>query len=219
MNKIKELIASYYALSYKDRTIVTSKLSVLYYFISAIVRLTLGFIFKSIFFIIGGFYVVGLGLIKVTYLYSNREDKTKERKYYLIMNIILLISCVIYVLTTLNYFSKPDQYNYGLIISIGIAAFGFVDLTIAIIGLFRTTKEKDLMFIGIKLVSLTSALTSLALTQSALLTTTGFSNNIDNTLFVGTGGLFFGLLNIIVCCIMFVIYVKTKNNENLINEL
>lgn len=213
MKTIKKLISKYFDLSYKARTLITSKGSIIYNATSAIVRLVLGYVFKSIFFVIGGTYSAGLAIIRIIYLRSDKVSPEEERKYFLMMNITLFITTLFYIGNTIKYFITPDVYNYQLLIGIAIAIFGFVDLTIAIIGLMRTNKENDLMFTGIKLVSLTSAFTSLALTQAALLSSDGFLNNIDNSFYIGVGGLFFGGLNIIICIIMFVIYLKSRSKH------
>lgn len=222
MNKLKELFYQYFGLSLKDRSLLTARLSILYHIISGAVKLTLGYVFTSIFFVIGGMYSVGLAVIRIIYLISNKKDRTSERKYFLWMNITLLITCLIYIGNTIKYFNQPERYNYQLIIGIGIAIFSFVDLIVSIIGLFKSNKQNDLLLFGIKLVSLTSAFTSLALTQAALLSSDGFLNNIDNSFYIGVGGLFFGSLNIVVCIIMFIIYIKSKSviklTENIENK-
>ena len=220
MNIIKNLYHKYFDLSLKDRSILTSKLSILYQLISASTKLVLGILTSQIFIITAGIYSAGIFTIKLIYLVAtiNNKDDTSNKNYFLIINVLLLINSVVYILYSLRYFINPEFSNYSLIISIAITVFCFTDFIIAIVGLFKSNKENDVLLVAIKIVSLTSANTSLALTQAVLLAYDGFFNNIDYGIYIGLGAVFFGSINVIISLFMYQIYL-TLNISYHINTL
>ncbi len=72
-----------------------------------------------------------------------------------------------------RYFFSPDVVRYDTIVGISIAAFAFLDLGLAIAGLVRSGRRKDLLLSGLKTVNFSGALAAIALTQAALLSFSG----------------------------------------------
>lgn len=204
MGLIRLVKSKYFDLSYKDRSRLTSKGSILYNLSSGIIKLVFGLIFSSIFLVIGGFYSIGLSLIRMVFLVGTKKDPKKEMDYFYIMTIILTITCFIYLYNAIRFFDGNNDYQ--LLVGLAIVIYGVIDLTIAIVGLLKTNKENDLLLTGVKWVCLTSAITSIAMTQAAALALVSEFITKDLTIYIGVGTLFFGFLNILICFKMFSIH-------------
>lgn len=207
MGLIKKVYKKYFDLSYKDRSILTSKGSIIYNLSSGIIKLAAGFLFPSIFFLMSGIYSVGLSLIRIVYLMGVKKDQVKEIKYYFAMVMISFLTCILYIYNSTRVFSSPTP-NYPVVVSIGIVAYGIIDLSIAIVGLLKTHKEHDLLLTGVKWVCLTSAVTSMALTQVGIVILLSYITNRSFNIYIGIGTIFFGVLNLFICWIMLNIFRK-----------
>lgn len=212
---IKEFYQDYKNLSLKDRSVITSKMSFLYHSSSALIKLVLGFYFSKIFIITAGFYSLGIVFVKFFYLFAVNENKEDNRlKYFYIINILLCLNCMIYLGYSLRYFYYDEVSSHSLVISLAISIFGFTDISIALVGLFKSNKQNDLLLVAIKIVSLTSAFTSLATTQAALLSYDGYLNNINYSNYIGIGSMFFGSINLLISFYMSYLY-RNHYTENL----
>lgn len=182
-------------------------MSFLYHLMGSIYKLILGFYFKKIFIITAGLYSAGIVLIKFFYLFASKdEDKSDRLKYYYIINILLFLNSIIYLVYSLRYFYLDEVSSHSLLISLSIIIFGFTDISIASVGLFKSNKGNDLLLMAIKTVSLTSALTSLATTLAVFLSYEGYLHNINYSNYIGAGAIFFGSINLLISFYMSHIY-------------
>lgn len=77
-----------------------------------------------------------------------------------------------------------------------IATITFTDIVLSIIGIVRAKKKKDIQSEMLKYINLSTALISLSLTQSAILS---FKNqNADNSFVNGTFGIIVAILTILI---------------------
>ncbi len=97
-----------------------------------------------------------------------------------------------------SYFAIKTHYNidYDLYRGITIATVIFVDIGLAIVGIVKANKNRNLQHKILKLTNLATSLISLELVQTALLSFTQVG--IDNSLFNGIGGIIFGICSLIV---------------------
>lgn len=93
---------------------------------------------------------------------------------------------------------------------IGIATLAFYNITIAIIGIVKAKKDKNLTMETIKLTNLASSLISMSLTQTAILS---FTTIEDMFRYNGIGGIFFGILSMIIGIYMIIYTIKVKSSE------
>ncbi len=130
-----------------------------------------------------------IGLTKKNIFFN---DKGK----YNIVGVLLAISSILFI--NYSYFVIKTHYNidYDLYRGITIATVIFVDIGLAIVGIVKANKNRNLQHKILKLTNLATSLISLELVQTALLSFTQVG--IDNSLFNGIGVIIFGICSLIV---------------------
>lgn len=108
-----------------------------------ICKIILAVISRSVLLFISAFYSIGIGIAKRATI---KEGKKSEYDRYLFIGIIVLISSIVYIIYSLYGYIYGMKANYHMYIAIGIAAFSFTDLTLAIIGVVKTRKSNDFRF-------------------------------------------------------------------------
>lgn len=221
MSKLVEFIKKYRHFSFKERTNFNSRISMIGNFFIACCKLILGIVTLSLFYCISAFYSVGVGLAKQVYFQglnasnnelsgennNNFENQKIENKYYKLMAFILLFTSIIYAIYMARLLFTSSDFEYGLIPAIGIAAISFTELGVAIKGLIKSNKRKDLLLSGLKSISLASACTAIVLTQVALLSTVEGDYSFYNALF----GIGVGIFCILISIYMFIkLKIKAK---------
>lgn len=162
----------------------------------AIGKIILGIFTFSIFLCVNALYNIGVASAKYlavrtnTFLENTRDRKLHRQKIFNIyrnIGAIILISGVAYIVSCVRLFLGYDQTRYTKIIAISIALFTFVELFISIIGAYQTRKNKQPLIEAVKMTNFCSALISLVLTQTALLSfqegNYSFYNGISGTVF------------------------------------
>ena len=100
------------------------------------------------------------------------------------------------------------EVNYDLYTGILIATITFFDIGYSIYGIIKASKNNDIQNKLLKLIHLATALISLELTQSALLSFTMVG--INNSLYNGIIGIIVGTSSFVIGIFMI---IKAKNNQ------
>ena len=175
MGKGKRLLSEYRRADASGRSRMTARVSMLAHFSAAACKMAAGVFALSGFLVISGLYSAGIGTAKGIYdrgAALSRGNRTQELRYYRNIAMILLISALAYMTWMARLFFSPPAFRYGRILGIGIAALSFWDLGAAIWGLVDSGKRKDILLSGLRTVNLSSAMTALVLTQTAILSFT-----------------------------------------------
>ncbi len=200
---MKNWLNNYKNMPYKQKTSLHNKISMGSNFAWSLLKLVLAGVISSFFLTLSGFYTMCLALAKCSYFDGRRNAKNlfKEEKYYKQIAFMLMIAGLIYLLYILEIFIYTHEQSYGLIISITFALIAFCEIFFSVRGLIKSWASKDLLLIGLKLINISSALSSLVLTQIALLSVNSTSTNtiLYNTLF----GMFIGLITMALGIYMF----------------
>lgn len=201
----------YKNMPYAQRTSLHNKISMYANFAWAIMKLVFAYFISSYFLSLSGFYTICIAMAKCSYFDGRRNAKTqfKEEKYYIQIACALIMAGIVYLAYIFQIFMASHEQSYGLIISITIATVAFCELFFSIRGLIKTRNSKDLLLVGLKLTNVCSALSSIALTQVALLSMSEISNVLYNVIM----GFIVGIITIIIGIIMF-FYLYRFNKKN-----
>lgn len=190
------------------------KLSMYKDYIFAAIKIVFGIFVESYILSVGGIYSICVGLAKSAFFEgrhavkdfdeSSEEYKKNEYKYLSKMAFFILVGSLTYVSYISQMFFVPPMFSYGEIPAIMIAAVSFTELTLAIINL---KKSKGALHAGLRCVNLTSALTAIVLTQSAILS---FAYKADTSFYNALGGMIFGCLCAVIAITMLGYYFAYK---------
>jgi hypothetical protein len=148
----------------------------------------------SLFVCVGGFYNIGIGAAK--YIMVKSRSEKDQRRHYKWVGIIILVSSASYMVYCLNMsIQNKANVTYGIVTSITIATF----IGMAVYGLLSTRKVANLTLAAAKRINLVTALISIVLTQSALLSL----NEVENAArYCGLTGIVFGSVSAIAGALM-----------------
>ncbi len=197
-----DLIKSWRNLPYDEKTSMINKITMVSNLIWAILKLILAFFIRSIFISLSGLYTIFIAFAKASYFDGRRHCKKRyeEHIYYNRISASLTFAGFLYTLYFLGIFFHPQQNNYDPIISIGIAAVAFCELFFSIWGLIKSKKSNDLLLTGLKFINLCSAMSSIVLTQIALLSVNYSEKSVIYNTITGT---IVGFLTICISAYMF----------------
>ena len=169
--------------------------SIIYSYVWSIFKIVFGVLTKGYFFSVSGASSLLLGFIKHVYLKNYKLDDNDEKiGKSLTIGILLIISSVLFTFYMARLFFIDEQASYGLIMSITIAAFSFFELGLSITEFVKSKKTSDVLLQSFRGCSLASSLFAIVLTQVALLSATGSTNNFFN----GLTGLGLGLFSVLI---------------------
>lgn len=215
MGKIARIINKYFHLNFKEKANINSRFSLASNAFVAVCKMVMGIFSTSIFLFISAFYSLGCAASKQTYfvgLAHSKIDKEQETKYYLKIAIMLLFTDIIYIIYMIRLFFIPSVSHYPKIVGIALATISTLEMYFAISGLIKSKKRNELLLSGLKCVSLSTALLSIVLAQTAILSFT--MPEIDSSIYNAITGTSLGFVCIIIAIAMFFKYnrvVKTKN--------
>lgn len=176
-------------------------LSLIYNFVWAICKIVFGAYCAQYFFCVSGASTLLIGFVKRVYLKHHKSDDLEEKRgKSVIISILLIASAALFTFYMARLFFISDAKEYGLILSISIAAFSFAELVLSICNFLKASKTNDILFISLKGCGLASSCFAIVLTQVALLSATGSTNNFYNAL----TGVIFGSFAIIIGIIILV---------------
>lgn len=191
-------------MSLKDKNNIFIKLSYYKNFLVGVSKIILSIMSMSLSLFISSFYNLGIGIAKRN---SIKVSKKSLYNKYINVGIIVIVSSLIYVAYSIYRLIFGMNPNYHMYVGIGIAAVTFTDLTLAIIGIVKARKRQDMQSEVLKFIKLSTALISLSLTQTALLS---FTIEGDISVYCAGGGILFGVFAGIVGIYMIRYIVKNK---------
>jgi len=196
-----KIINKYRVLSFEEKTIFTTRFSILLNFLLAIGKVILSFFF-SIFFLVAGIVNFFIMLTKLECYLGVKYPSKKSFDYRnKMIGIFLLVAGLEYAIYMARMiFTNVAIMNYDMILGIIIACVAFVELAIAIKGCFNSL-GKGHYYRNIKLTSLCSALTAIVLTEVAL---TSFASETDLRVVNGLVGMIVGIIMILISVYVFV---------------
>jgi hypothetical protein len=209
MTKLKQFIVNLLGLPQRTTTKYTARISMLGNFLVAAGKVALGIFTASVFFLISGIYSIGIGYAKSTYYAGLKKSDTSlksEKPFFIKIAITLFASGVVYIIYMMRLFFISASFDYGTIPSIGIAAISFLEIGMAIGGLLRAGKQRDLLLSGLRCINLSSGMTAIVFTQVALLSLGG--TGAENSIYNAIGGVVFGGLCVMLSVAMVVLYFK-----------
>ena len=196
-----QLISYYRGLSFQQKTIFTTRFSILINLLLGIGKFILSF-FLGIFFLVAAIVNFFIMLTKLEcYLgvkYPNKKSFEYRNKCVGIFLLIAGLEYAIYMGRMI--FTDVRIMNYDMILGIIIACVAFVELAIAIKGCFNSL-GKGHYYRNIKLTSLCSALTAIVLTEVAL---TSFASEIDLRIINGLVGMIVGVVIVLISLYVFI---------------
>lgn len=157
--------------------------SLIYSFVWAVCKIVFGAISGLYFFCVSGGNTILLGFTKKVYLKNYKtDDQVKKRNKSINIAILLLISGALFIIYMTRLFFIQESKEYGLILSIAIAAFSFAEFGLSIYNFVRARKTDDVLLQSFKGCSLVSSCYAIVLTQVALLSATGTEGGIYNAI-------------------------------------
>ena len=151
-----------------------------------IFKIILFLLTKSFYFIISSFYNICVALAKKN-VYLKKENYKRVGIYLVLASIWFIFYSVWIIL-----FHKTSSYH--MYVGIAIAAVTFADIGISIYGIVKSKNDKQNKVL--KKVNLATALISLELTQTAILSFTNFG--VDNSFYNGIVGIGVGFLSLMI---------------------
>ena len=190
-------------LTFEKRVKYFSLVSLVFTIIVAIAKFIAAFVFRNYFLGIAGLFSIFIFLSKGECLlglfFKNRSFKFRN----ILIFLFLLIAGVIYTAYSFRLILYEDYviYNYSMRLGLLISLVSFIEITFAIIGLFRVKKYGH-YYRDIKIISFITALTALVLTEAAILSFT--MTDIEKIkLNNGIFGVVVGIITIILSIFIF----------------
>lgn len=196
-----KLINKYRALSFEEKTIFMTKISILNNLVLAAGKIILS-IFFGVFFLVAGIVNVFIMGSKYQCYLGERYPHKKTFEYRnRMIGLFLLCAGVEYAIYMARMtFTNVDIMKYDMILGICVACVAFVELAIAIKGCFNSF-GKGHYYRNIKLISLCSALTAIVLTEVAL---TSFASEVDTRVINGLFGMIIGGIIVLISIYIFI---------------
>lgn len=190
-----------------NKAVIIKKVTTTLNAIVGIFKIILAIISHSLLLFIYSFYNVSISLAKRT---SMREKQKYEYENFYFCGIIVLVASISYILYSDYIYFNGSNSKYNMYVAIGIATLAFYNITVAIIGIIKAKKRKDIKNQTIKLTNLASSFISMSLTQTAILS---FTTDTDMSKYNAIGGIIFGILSAMIGIYMITYTVYTKSKE------
>lgn len=216
-----KLISKYKTASFKEKTIMMTRFSIILNMVLAIAKFVLAIVLEDLFFFVAGVLNLFIMTAKNQCYLGVKYPNKKTFKYRNIMTgVFLFLSGFQYgVYMTRLVFRDTAVMDYDMYLGIAIALVSFIELGFAIKGCFNSF-GKGHYYRNIKLINLCSALTAMVLTEIAIMS---FASDIDPRRMNGLFGM--GVSIIIELIALFVLIApkvsivdKEHNVYRLINQ-
>lgn len=184
------------SISPRKKARLFSTITMIYNFVSGGLKIFFGLISSYFFAVISGAYVLCIGMGKRIYFHGRAKSGgvlRKEIKYYRQIGIIIFTGAICYIIAMLRYVSFLEELKrYDVLTSIALCVISFVEITLAVSGIIRARKDKDLLMEGLKFINVITSLVALITTEAVLLTWL----RIGNASYVnGASGILIGLVS------------------------
>lgn len=189
------IIAKYRQMSFEERTICTSKLSLILNVLLAIAKTLLSIFLHNGFFFLAACVNFLFFLSKLECILGIENKGLPYKKKNLLISIFLFTAGIAYMLYMLRLLIIDEApYQYHMYLGITIALVSFIELGLAIKGIFNSY-GKTRYYRNIKLINLCTSITALVLTEIAL---TSFAGDSSATEISSIMGLIAGVLIVII---------------------
>lgn len=192
---MQEMIKKYRGLTFEDRTIFNARFSMIFNGIMAIGKLILA-VFLGVFFFVNAVVNILMMVSKAEcYLGVKNPNKRSFRFRNNMIGFFLMASGIQYTFYMARLLlTDVTVMDYNMVLGIAIACVAFIEMGIAIKGLFNAV-GKGHYYRNIKLINLSSALTAIVLTEIAIMS---FASETDSRMLDGFFGIGVGVLIIIL---------------------
>ena len=192
---MQEMIKKYRGLTFEDRTIFNAKFSMIFNGIMAIGKLILAVFFGVFFFVNAVVNILMMVSKAECYLGVKNPNKRSFRFRNNMIGFFLMASGIQYTFYMARLLlTDVEVMDYNMFLGIAIACIAFVEMGVAIKGLFNAA-GKGHYYRNIKLINLASALTAIVLTEIAIMS---FASDTDSRMIDGFFGIGIGALIIIL---------------------
>lgn len=192
------------------RTKLITLITMIYNFVWAVAKIVSGIVVRGFFLCLSGASTLLLGFSKKTFYTNHNKDDINPYTKSKIIAILIMILSAVYCIYTARLFFVENTTNYGMILSIAIATFAFVELAISIYNLKSTSGKGDILLTSLRCCNLVSSFFALVLTQFALLSATGTPNR---SYFNAITGVIFGALALVVGLVLLIVAIKKENKQ------
>ncbi len=202
----------------EERVVLFTKFSVPANVLLAAGKALLSLFSLSFFLFVNALYSLGIGLAKFLSLkthidvknapLSETEIRDRKNRFYALTGWTIAAAAAVYVVYCARLFIfQKESASYGTIIGVTIAAITFSELGMAAAGIKSMRRRHEPMLEAIKMTNLASALVSVVLTQTALLSLSEGNHAVYN----GLCGVVFGSL---AACVGLFMVVRMKMIAN-----
>lgn len=214
-----KLIKKFRALTFKERTIFSTRISIYMNGFLAICKYIMAFFGSAFFLAAGTVNVLVMGSKLQCYL----GEKYPERKSFEYRNkmigILLLLAGLEYSIYMARLiFFDSSLMKFDMLLGICVATVSFIEMGIAIYGCF-TSYGKGHYYRNIKLISFCSAMTAIVLTEIAIMS---FASEMDSRFLSGLFGVSVGLIIILIAIFVLIAprisIVDREHNEYALEE-
>ena len=199
-----------------------SFLSMIFNYCAAAVKILFGAFFSPII-VVNGLSSLSVASSKTIFFAARKTSLSRktEQAVFLAMCAVLAAAAIFYIAYMARLFFVSEAYNpaflyfiekYGTIFGVTVATVAFTELTLAILGIVRANKQKNLLGTGLKCVNLASAFTAIVFAQTALLAMNDLS--ADYSRVTALGGCFFGILCLGICTYMLIKFFTLKKDAD-----
>lgn len=170
----KRVVKNFKDLPYHKKTGFNNRLTMVCNYLWALIKLVFGWISKSIFLSISGIFTVFIGFGKYFYFIGEQRSKNQQEElsYYKKMAWCIIASGILYYLYVTSLYASDYNKIYDKIFGITIATISVCEIFFSLRGLIRSKKTDNLLLSGLKFINLSTALSSVVLTELALLSFT-----------------------------------------------
>lgn len=127
--------------------------------------------------------------------YARVNDKTWDKTMFT-SGLFVIAASAVYLIYSIYIYVFGSNASYHMYVAIGIAAVTTYELTVAILGLRRARREKDARHETVRYINLASALISVSLTQTAILSFTNKGMEMSGAYAIGDAIFGFLALNV-----------------------